>query len=303
MEEQLKMEGELIMEDMPRDAAYGSDGKSSSRNGKQSGGDFLFFLFAAIGGLLIHYHGKIDFAYALYLPTGVVVLYSLMIILFLKRTSLREQAEHRIDSIYFLGFLFTLISLVSLFSLFSRELLGDDADLSRLAMMIFPYLGISVSTSIAGVLFRNILRGWYLSREAKKSGGEEPGIDNSEELLRAIAETLKPMKEYLAERGGKLELLANKEDAYLASLSRFIEATDSFSGNLESSNQLLQRQLTSFADTLGESEEALQRMNRMSASLEDASLQMDTFSRGTKELNTVLDGLLVILDEKVREAV
>jgi hypothetical protein len=258
----------------------------------------LFFLSAAAGAFLIYFNGKINLEYALYLPTGVVALYAGITSLVLRRMEDRERADHQIDSIYFLGFLFTLISLVSLFAGFSGASGAVETE------SIFLYLGISVSTSITGVLFRNIIRGSYLasiSRRRASAGGDAP--ENSEQLLSAIADALAPMREYLSDRNEKRELLSRQEDAYLGSLERFIEATEGFSSRLNSSQELLGRQMERFSDSLAESEEGMRYMNEITSSLSLSAGEMERFSRGTGELNVVLDGLLEILEEKVGKLV
>lgn len=276
---------------------------------KSTGIGFLFFMVAGIGAVFIYFNHEIDPNYGMYLPTLVVIGYSGAVSHVLKQIKDREQAEHQIDSVYFLGFLFTLVSLLFFFSGFSK-ISGTSGipDLNGPAESIFRYLGISVSTSIAGVLFRSILRGSYLARRSAKrfETGIDPDAspeDKSEQLLEAIAESLAPMREYLSERNEKRQLLSLQEDAYLASLERFIEATENFSSRLDSFRQLLGKQLESFSDSLAESEEGMRRMSEIHRALSGSAEEMERFATGTGELNVVLDGLLEILELKVEKVV
>jgi hypothetical protein len=268
---------------------------------------FAFFLSAIGGAFFIFFNREIDPTYGVYLPTLVIAVYAAVVAGALKKLRDEEQAEHQIDSVYFLGFLFTLISLFSLFAGFSRVSMAIPTDISGLSghtESIFRYLGISVSTSIAGVLLRSILRGYYLGRRATgKARVDGESVDNTEQLLGAIADSLAPMREYLSERNEKRQLLSLQEDAYLASLDRFIKATESFSSRLDDSRQLLGRQVESFSDTLAESEAGMRRMNEISRALTNSAGEMERFSIGTEELNVVLDGLLEILEKKVEKVV
>jgi methyl-accepting chemotaxis protein len=250
---------------------------AAEREGKGLGA--AFFLSTLAGALLIYFNGDINLDYALYLPTGVVALYAGIIALALPGIKDRDQAEHHIDSVYFLGFLFTLVSLVSLFAGFSTASAFNGTE------SIFRYLGISVSTSIAGVLFRNIIRGSHLALLARQRAVSEEDTpehepENAQQLLSLHSDSLVTMKE---------------------SLGRFIEATEGFSSSLNSSREILGRQMESFKDCLAESEEGMRRMSEMSHALSLSAGEMDRFSRGTGELNVVLDGLLEILEEKVEK--
>jgi hypothetical protein len=95
------------------------------------------------------------------------------------------------------------------------------------------------------------------------------------------------------------ELLSRQEEAYLGSLDRFGEAMDSFSGTLDRSREMLGRRMEGFSDTLAGSEESLRRMNGITGSLGTAAGEMERFSRGTGELNVVLEADKIRLAEEV----
>jgi len=261
-------------------------------------GNLFFLLFSAGGFGGIFFNHLIPWEYSFSLPVGMVALYAAITGLLMKKISDPECADHTADSIYFLGFLYTLIALVSLFFRFYR---ADAAaagpagtDTGALVDAVFFYLGISVTTSIAGVLFRSMIRGGWLGRRSRTQTPED-----SRELLQAIADTLDPVRQYLEERSSRAEEMERREEQYLNSLGKFIRATDDFSSQLSRAREDLSGQLVQFSDAVGQHREGMREFSRLSSSFTAAADEMARFSLGSRELNSVLDSLITLLESKV----
>lgn len=252
----------------------------------------LFFLLAGVSGFVSIFFSESAANNSVYfLPTGIILIYALVVAGTLVHCEDRTLAEHHIDTIYFLGFLFTLFSLVTLFfRLHNGSLTG-----AELLARVVVYVGISVSTSIAGILFRSITRGTYLRRHPERS------VDTIEA--------------FLAERETTTRALGRKESQYLKALNRYVEATNTFSEGLKGSQAELAAQseavarvvqtqagsLEAFCTATARISETVSAMERRTASLplETVSRELETFQQGVRELNLVLDSLITVLESKV----
>ncbi len=277
----------------------------------------MFIITAAGGFGAIAASSEMAFDYAFFVPTGLVVLYAFLVGRLLDGCNEPNVADHHIDSIYFLGFLFTLVSLIVLF----YELQGTvrRIDGPQHVEHAFFYLGIAVSTSIAGVLFRNITRGAYL----KNHNDNQDALERNYELLKSLTdayvtdyrETFSAIQTFLSERRETSELIAGKEREYLESLNRFVAATGTFSSSLASAESELTGRLKAFTGTAREHEAQLQGFNRLSGEIASAAErihqeasalpltelneELRSFRTGVHELNSVLDSLITVLDHKV----
>lgn len=251
-----------------------------------------FFLFAGIAGFFTIFFSETAAGKVVYvLPTAIVLVYALAVGSNLTRCEDRTLAEHHIDTIYFLGFLFTLFSLVTLFY---RVQNGGHTGAELLSRVVV-YVGVSVSTSIAGVLFRSIVRGSYLRRHPERS------VDTIEA--------------FLAERETTTRALERKESQYLKALDRYVEATNSFSDGLSTSHsdlvtrtesiaRVMETQaanVDSFASITARLSETVATMERRTDSLplEAVTKELESFHQGVRELNLVLDSLITVLENKV----
>lgn len=223
-------------------------------------------------------------------PTLTVLVYALLVRHLTASCEDRPYAEHAIDLIYYLGFLFTLFALVILFSSLGAAAAG--ADLLSTAL---TYIGISVTTSLAGVLGRSMVRGSYLRRHPERS-----------------ADTIEA---FLAERAATVEALAGREQAYLDALDRYIQATSAFAGGLGDLQErlgapveLVAAQVRRQVQSLDELEAVQQRLIQTAEAIHressiipwsEVGAQMDSFRTGVSELNAVIDGLVEVLESKV----
>lgn len=256
-----------------------------------SGLDFFFLLAGVSGFIAIFFSEAATGNFVYLLPTLIILVYALAVGATLVHCEDRTLAEHHIDTIYFLGFLFTLFSLVTLFFRLHNGTVTGAELLSRVVV----YVGISVSTSIAGILFRSIVRGTYLRRHPERS------VDTIEA--------------FLAERETTTRALSRKESRYLKALDRYVEATNAFSQGLEGSQGALVSQVESiarvvetqaasleaFGSATARISETVAIMERRAASLpiESVSRELETFHQGVRELNLVLDSLITVLETKV----
>ncbi len=269
-----------------------SDQQFRQQSQSQNTGLDAFFLFVGTAGFLTIFFSETATGSVVYvLPTAIVLVYALAVGSILAQCEDRTLAEHHIDTIYFLGFLFTLFSLVTLF--FRVQNGGHTG--AELLSRVVVYVGVSVSTSIAGVLFRSIVRGSYLRRHPERS------VDTIEA--------------FLAEREGTTRALKRKESQYLKALDRYVEATNSFSEGLQESRSAIVTQteaiarvldtqtanLDTFSTMTAGLAETVATMDRRTASLplDSVTQELESFHRGVRELNQVLDSLITILEQKV----
>jgi len=254
--------------------------------------DTYFFLASAGGFIVIALTANFPGHLMNLLPAAIVLIYALYIRSEIMSCPDRSLAEHHADSIYFLGFLFTLASLITLFMQMARPGATDSDTVVR---SVLVYIGISISTSIAGVLFRSIVRGHY--------------------LLKFPERTVDSIEAFLTERAVTTNALLEKEQAYLQALDRYIAATETFSHNLSQSQALLTPHVEAMAGVLNTQTAGLNTFHQLADRfLETAALlehraagipwnivtqEMNHFHRGVEELNGVLDSLITVLEHKV----
>jgi len=306
--------------------------------------NFLFFICAVGGGLSIFYSDLLISEYALLLPTGAVVLFALSVAVAQKAGTDAESAEHYAESIYFLGFLFTLVSLATLFYRMGAGGLGSTAAVisgeassegeavsagltaSRQLLLsteilenTFSYIGIAVTTSVAGVLLRNIIRSKFLKNNPGGQGDFESAVLQlkliAEGMNGGFSDTMSAIGSYFEERKDLAGVIKRKEKNYVEGLENFTVAVNSFSrrlGEVEKdllgSAETLGRHLEKQAEGIAAVDEGLKSFSDRLHSLKNdtdaidlkgTSEQLASFSRETGELNAVLDSLIDIIERKV----
>ncbi len=295
--------------------------------------NFLFFICAAGGAASIAYAHLLIFEYTLLIPTGVVLVFAFAVAVAQKAGSDGEAAEHYAESIYFLGFLFTLVSLAALFYKLGSGGLGSGLTESMPGLKAsqlmalstktieetFAYIGIAVTTSVAGVLLRNIVRSKYL----KNNPGGQGDIESAVIQLKQIAEgmnggfsdTMTAIGEYFEQRKDLAGQMKKKEKAYVDGLENFTEVIDRFSKRLDEvekgllgSAESLGNSLKKQADGISQADEGLRsladRLRSLKSETDTIDLkgtadQVAAFGRETGELNAVLDSLIDIIERKV----
>ena len=306
--------------------------------------NFVFFLAAIGGGALIFYGNQLDTDLAAFGPTAVVVLFALIVALAQKAGADGEQADHYGDAIYFLGFLFTLVSLATLFYRLGEgglgstlnapvgdEAIGDSnailtlLESQRFALSTkmmeetFSLIGVAVTTSIAGVLMRNVVRSWFLKNNAGGSGDMEQAVAElkriAEGMSGGFADSMQAIGAYFEERKDLAGQIKKKEKAYLNGLETFTEAIERFSTQLSNveqnlliSSDSLAGNLKRQADGIGVVEESLRsvtiQLNNLKSesagiNLKNTAAEVANFNKETGELNAVLDSLIDIVERKV----
>jgi len=277
----------------------------------------MFLLFALGGFLLIFNQEKLDAVASFLLPAGIVLIYGLIVKSSSRGLNDFDLAEHHTESIYFIGFLFTLISLAVLFYRFSTGFFTLDS--MKQISETFHYIGISVTTSIVGVLMRSMVRPGVLSQYSS----DENSLEKSFEILKQIASdfstgyktTFENLETFLEERRNNAILLDSKEKEYLAALDGFVQATNSFSADLKNADNSLVNHVDYYMNTAELQSKSIAALNDASRNLaestlrirndiemipmEDVSDNIRTLGEETGELNTVIDSLLEIMDHKL----
>ncbi|MBN2657357.1 MAG: hypothetical protein EH225_05300 [Calditrichaeota bacterium] len=267
--------------------------------------NFLFFLVCAGGFAVIFFNERIEYQLAPLLPTFFIIFYGLIVSGAIKECNDFSLAEHLTDTIYYGGFLFTLMSLVALF--FKLKDIPEMAEGHILITMTLSHLAIAITTSMAGMLIRSLVRGRWLKLHPE----EEGDLEKSYEMLKAIADqfsssysdTFDSIKAYLEEKVQTAAAVDHKEKEYLASLDRFISASDRYAAMLEKQNS----QYGNAMENLSRSgKELFESSDKMRAELDRLPLKeinddLNRFRGETGELNLVLDSLVEILENKVEK--
>ena len=278
-----------------------------------------FAVAALVGFAIIAFVDPAGVAVVFFIPTGVVALYAMIVAGMLKSCDESALGEHYLDSVYFLGFLFTLISLAVMFARLQ-------SGLARLTegeqiMLVFHFVGVSVTTSIAGVLFRNMARGGYLRDHPERTGD----LEKSYKLLKKIAdefsssysETFETLRLFLDERRDYTERLVSAEKQYVESIERCAEATAGFIETVASAESVTTGGVNEFSLALETNTDSLVRFNELTAQfalaagrvaseaerlpMREVNDELASFGTGVGELNTVLESLISVLDHKVEK--
>ncbi|MDA3937809.1 MAG: hypothetical protein PF693_00675 [Spirochaetia bacterium] len=277
----------------------------------------MFLLIAFAGFLIIFNQEKLDSRASFLIPMSLVFVYSLIVKSASNGLNDFDLAEHHTESIYFLGFLFTLISLAVLFYRFSTDFFGMESAIQ--ISETFHFIGISVTTSIAGVLMRNLIRPGVLSHYSS----DDDSLEKSFEILKTIVSefstgyknTFENLEIFLDERRNNAALLDGKEKEYLAALDGFVEATGKFSTDLRAADNSLVNHVDYYLKTAELQSESISSLNEASKDLAESTLRIRsdiemipmvdvaenirTLGAETGELNTVIDSLLEIMDHKL----
>ena len=271
----------------------GPDGTAAEDSAPNLSG---FFFFAGIAGFLTIFYGEeMESSLAYFAPPVIVLVYALVVGALTKSCRDQALAEHHIDSIYFLGFLVTLFSLVTLFYRLQNGAVQTETDGTVQLARTLTYIGISVSTSLAGVFFRSFFRGNYLRAHPEQS------VDT--------------IDSFLAERAGTVDALNRREKEYVGALKKYVRATESFSTGLTESQQRLTPQILELARVLSDQNTQLRDLAQTSALFGETvhsirkhaadvpwsgvTGEMERFQQGVRELNEVLDALIIVLENKV----
>ncbi len=218
-----------------------------------------------------------------------------------------------------MGFLYTLFSLGTLFyRLHYDQIAGTDGE--PVALVLY-YIGISVTTSIAGILFRIIVQGFYLSRHP----GKEEDIHKTYQLLQSVAESFvqnsteafRSIQLFLEERSENAQLLEKREKEYIENMHKLSEASHGFCLRLSEAEDELLRGLEGFHTSLEKQRGELEELGRVEQELahfrerigketRDFPLteirhELEDFKTGTAELNEVVDSLVSLLERKVEK--
>jgi len=300
--------------------------------------NFLFFICAVGGGVSIFYSDLLISEYALLLPITAVVLFAFSVAIAQKAGTDAESAEHYAESIYFLGFLFTLVSLATLFYRMGAGGLGSavpgisgeaaSAGLTASRQLLlsteilentFSYIGIAVTTSVAGVLLRNIIRSKFLKNNPGGQGDFESAVLQlkliAEGMNGGFSDTMSAIGSYFEERKDLAGVIKKKEKNYVEGLENFTVAVNSFSrrlgevekdllGSAETLGRHLEKQAEGIAAVDGGLKSFSDRLHSLkndtdAIDLKGTSEQLASFSRETGELNAVLDSLIDIIERKV----
>jgi hypothetical protein len=129
----------------------------------------ITLFFALTGFTSIFFNNQMEHHLAFFIPAILIVFYG-MIVGFSQTNCQNEVlVKKRVDTISFMGFLYTLMSLGILF--YKLKVLGGAVPDSLALVIALTYLAIAITTSMAGLIFRGFI--WSVF---KKSLPEEKSI-------------------------------------------------------------------------------------------------------------------------------
>ena len=287
----------------------------------------LFLVFAAAGGAGLFYpellFGDVTMLLsertAMLLPAGLTAAYGLITAVLLRGVGESESAEHYVDSIYFLGFLFTLLALAALFfRLYGIDLTSPG---SRMVQAVLPYLGAAVTSSVAGVLLRTVLQGLA----SAGSRQDEDELQRTYEALQATAQefsrnsqkSFESLQTFLQERSERVSLLEQREQAYIAALEKLTASAERFSSGLSQAESETLEQISAYGRVIEQHQEQVEEIGRLDRALadltelisrkteelpmEEINRQLREFETGARELNDVVDSVVTLLERKVEK--
>ena len=245
----------------------------------------------------------VESAYLLPVPAVLVLIHAAAVGAFITRSHPpldRHRVEHHIDSIYYTGFLFTLVALTTLFLEIGTNLTVAQSDAIFVAVM--HTIGVAVTTSIAGMLGRTVVRGVYLRHTPVRQ--ERTACDGPAVAEEPALEAARPD-------------CAAHEVAYIEALDRFVAATTGFAESLSAVQRDLVVRADAFGVVVAEHAAAVERAHTLTAGflatsarlvnaaekvpLEELNAQLERFRTGVGELDGVLDALITVLEHKVRK--
>jgi hypothetical protein len=108
---------------------------------------------------------------------------------------------------------------------------------TRMLEETFSLIGVAVTTSIAGVLMRNMVRSWFLKNHSGGNGDMEQAVAElkkrfAEGMSGGFADSMQAIGDYFEERKDLAGQIKRKEKAYLSGLENFTESMDRFAGRL-----------------------------------------------------------------------
>lgn len=281
-------------------------------------GNRLFFIFAAASTVSMVVIPSQEIALAIGVPVALVVLYGLFTHWAIGGIQEAETVRHRIESVYFLGFFMTLMAMFVMFYQLSTT--GLDSLLDEGLKGVFLYIGISVVSTMAGVLARNMLSGRHILRLQDP----EQGLEDSYQLLNEIAhgftrnysQTFESIREFLDERRSNTTIFNHREKEFLSALGDLAATLHKVSADIRQTDGELRSTALALGNTMATyergsravvaaSEDLASYLSTTRRNLEDVPFQtinrnLSDFARQTSELKEVIDSAIVILDQKLQ---
>jgi methyl-accepting chemotaxis protein len=283
-------------------------------------GNILFPLFCIIGCFLIF---KIEVTEKVnpkfFIPTAIIFLYALIIFIITFKSDDFEMADHFAETIYFIGFLYTLFAL---FTLLYKIGVNFEKFKRNEESIIYPFffVGISVTTTMAGVLLRNMVKSSFLKRNPQNEDDLlfqriEELKKYSEQFTNVYSGVFKSMQEFIDERKTEIEHLSVKEKEYINSLDKFNNTIDAFCNSLSLQENELKKMFSTIDQNIENQQKYFSSVEISTNNLSDSvrkikneiqdlnfvkvSNEMSELSKEINELDSVLDSLIKIIENKV----
>jgi len=119
----------------------------------------ISLFFALTGFTTIFFNDSMEHHFILFIPAILIVMYGCFVGLSLINNQDKKFEKRRIETINIMGFLYSLMSLGVM--LYKLKIFGGMVP-DRLALAIaLSYLAISITTSLAGLIFHGFMRGIF----------------------------------------------------------------------------------------------------------------------------------------------
>lgn len=289
----------------------------------------LPWIFGIVGGFLALIDSDLQFI----VPPILVFVYAIIISQYLKENPASIVANHYIDSVYFLGFLFTLITVAIVFI---KLRFSDEGNLDEVNE-IFSLLGIASLTTIIGLLGRNTIKGRYSEKykeviESEIANNLQNLIDLTDKFVKQsqdYGKVLENIDDFFQTRASDLDSLRMIEQSYLDSLAQFKDNIDQFakeqerqrkqfeealeiqSDSLEKKLELINKKIDAQIDALGTSNKSLDEFrgklqdtnaeltiaNKLLSKIPQTSSEIEEFTEATQELGPALTDFVELVKE------
>ena len=240
-------------------------------------GPILLLLFSSIGFFLITYINALDIPSMIRhsMPVLLVLVYVGVIRLWFLDEENHEITNHYADSPYFLGFILTLIALFNIFYNydFATSSTGD-----QLINEVVRNLGIALSTTIVGLIGRNMLKTVYIG-----------AIPNP--LERSLEEVNKYSNEFIGYIDSLNMLKTTLHDINEAS----IILTNQLSEQIDKQKSAMQ----TTTEGLVKFQKSVSSVNSDLESLGKLSSEINTFNSDIQALKTSLNDFCQMLQKQI----
>jgi methyl-accepting chemotaxis protein len=207
--------------------------------------------------------------------------------------------------------------MLTLFYRFSTS--SSIAEAGSRILDVFHYIGVSVTTSIAGVLLRNMVRTAWLAAHPDTGSGLAEAVlllkETAEGFSRNYQTVYDSLNAFLAERRDNAAEFSKSEKAYTKALDACTEAAEHFAGSIKLTENKLTESMDGINSCVRAQMEGIKTLDEVNRDFSAASSRLlkdldrlpvmqiaesiKVLGRESSELGTVMDSILSIVEKKL----